>query len=327
MPPTSTTRPPSRSTIALALIGGIGVLLAFVATVSAFGEIAANGVEYALIGADLELGYPSAAFSLALFSALLTVGVARLAGAEFTRGAWAAVAAVGLTAVVFEGWALFLNVDWFVVGLLVLALAAVIVALRNISAIDAPTVVGLFLVPASIAGFFAAFRLTVDKVGTYIDPTTAPTCDLNLLVQCGENLKSWQGSLFGFPNPVIGLIAWIAPLVVGILLIAGLRFARWFWITFNVGVALALVFVIWLISQSIFSLGTLCPWCMATWSVVIPMFWLVTLYNLREGRFGLSERARRFFAGAFGYVPFITLMSYLVVAVIAQLRLDFLSYL
>jgi uncharacterized membrane protein len=305
----------------------VGVLLAFIATVIAFGNIAAAGVDYELIGADLELGYPSVALSLGLFSALLSIGMARLAGTILSRGAWAAITALGLTGVVVEGWVLFLNFDWFVAGLLTLMVAAVVTAIRNVTAIDAPIVVGLFLVPASIAGFFAAFRLTVDKVGTYIDPTTAPTCDLNLLVQCGTNLKSWQGSLFGFPNPVIGLIGWIAPLVVGILLLAGLSFARWFWVTFNVGVALALVFVIWLISQSIFSLGTLCPWCMVTWSVVIPMFWLVTLYNLREGRFGLSERARSFFAGAFTYVPFITLVSYIAVAVIAQLRLDFLSYL
>ena len=34
---------------------------------------------------------------------------------------------------------------------------------------------------------------------------------------------------------------------------------------FNLGVAAALVFVFWLIYQSIFVLGTLCPWCMVTW--------------------------------------------------------------
>ena len=44
--------------------------------------------------------------------------------------------------------------------------------------------------------------------------------------------------------------------------------------------------MIWLIGQSIFVLGTLCPWCMLVWLVTIPLFWVVTLRNAREGVFG-----------------------------------------
>jgi hypothetical protein len=72
-------------------------------------------------------------------------------------------------------------------------------------------------------------------------------------------------------------------------------------------------------------LGILCPWCMVTWAVTILLFWLVTLRNVRLGYFGV--RMARVFGPAYGWVPLITVASYIAVAVVAQLRLDALSYL
>ena len=86
-------------------------------------------------------------------------------------------------------------------------------------------------------------------------------------------------------------------------------------------------FAIWLMYQSIFVLGTLCPWCMVTWSVVIPIFWVSTLWNLKHGVWTNNERARDVGARLLGWSPTIVLASYLIVAVVAQLQLDVLSYL
>ena len=144
-------------------------------------------------------------------------------------------------------------------------------------------------------------------------------------MQCKANLDSWQGSLFGFPNPILGLTGWVAVIVVGAALLAGARFDRWFWIVFNLGVAAALALVVFLIYTSVFVLGTLCPWCMVTWVATIPTFLIVTLHNLRSGTIPLPARGRAFAAAAFGWIPIITLGLYLVVAVIAQLQLDVLG--
>jgi hypothetical protein len=35
-----------------------------------------------------------------------------------------------------------------------------------------------------------------------------------------------------------------------------------------------------LIGQSLYSIGALCPWCMAVWTATIPIFWYVTLRTL-----------------------------------------------
>ena len=185
----------------------------------------------------------------------------------------------------------------------------------------------VFLIVAGVIGWFAAFSLTVEKFHLLTNPGEALSCDFSLLVQCKANLESPQGSIFGFPNPILGLTGWVAPIVVGAALLAGARFSRWFWIIFNIGVAGALVLVIWLISQSLFVLSTLCPWCMVTWAATIPLFWAVTLRNLGAGVIPLPERARRFFQAAFGWTPALTIVSYLAVALTAQIALDVVSYL
>ena len=194
--------------------------------------------------------------------------------------------------------------------------------------IDArPKGLAIFLIVAGVIGWIAAFALTLDKFQLLQDPNAQLGCNLSILVQCGVNLNSWQGAILGFPNPIIGLAAWIAPIAVGVAVLAGAQFARWFWVAFNIGFLGALGFVIWLISQSIFVLGTLCPWCMVTWSVTIPSFIAVTAFTLRNGIIPASPAVRRVAGVVSSWIVVVTLGCYLVVAVIAQLRLDVLSYL
>jgi uncharacterized membrane protein len=126
-------------------------------------------------------------------------------------------------------------------------------------------------------------RLTLEKFDKATGSTAPASCDFSVVVQCSANLDSAQGSVFGFPNPILGLTGWMAPIVVGMAVLAGARFARWFWLTFFAGVTFAFGFVIWLITQSIFFLGTLCPWCMVTWIVTIPTFYAVAVHLLRSG--------------------------------------------
>jgi len=184
----------------------------------------------------------------------------------------------------------------------------------------APLAFALTLIVTGAVGWWAAFSLTLDKIAVLKHPDAVLDCNISVLVQCGKNLGSWQGSVLGFPNPIIGLAAWIAPIIVGVSLLAGARVARWYWILFNLGVAGAQLFVIWLIHESIFDLGTLCPWCMLTWSMVIPLFFTVTVRNAAAGVFG--ERLRRAGRAATPWLIPATVTAYAVVLIIAQLRLD-----
>ncbi len=329
----STTDPrtrPDRLTLLLTAAGALGVVSSFASTVIAFTGIEAAGKGMKLVGADNELGFPSSAFALALFALILAVGVAQLAGAEFRRGWWIGLTPLLLIGSVFEVWVVYLSLvghafTVFPLVQMILLAGAAAIAIIGMPRETPSAALGVFLVVASVSGFFAAFRLVVDKVGTFTNPDVAPTCDVSVLVQCGKNLGSAQGSIFGFPNPLIGVGGWIAVLMVGVMILAGARFARWFWIALNVGMLGALGFIIWLIAQSIFDLHTLCPWCMATWSVVIPTFWLVTLYNFTEGNIPLPAGAVRGARVAYTYVPLITLICYLAVFLIAQVQLDVIN--
>ena len=173
-------------------------------------------------------------------------------------------------------------------------------------------------------GLIAAFALTLDKFAVLEHPGATLNCNISVLVQCGKNLSSPEGSAFGFPNPMLGLIMFPAPIIMGVATLAGVRFPRWWWALFNVGMAFAIGFVAWLMSVSVFVLFTLCPWCMVVWTVVIPMSLGTTLYNLREQNLPLGDRVARLAGKAYGWLPIITLIVYVIFAVIAQVRLDVL---
>ena len=188
-----------------------------------------------------------------------------------------------------------------------------------------PTGLAVFLIVAGAIGFAAAFALTLDKIHLLENPDAQLSCNFSVLFGCGTNLNSPQGSLCGVPNPLLGLAGWSVVITIGMAMLAGARFRSWFWVGLNIGVAGALALVIWLIQQSIFVLDILCPWCMVTWSVTIPVFLAVTLHNLRSGHIPVPVPVRRAAAAAYGWTPLITLGCYILVAVIAQAQMDVLN--
>ncbi len=188
-----------------------------------------------------------------------------------------------------------------------------------------PTVLAVWLVIAGAVGLLAAFSLTMERLHLLADPDAVASCDFSLLVQCTANLEAPQGSVFGFPNPIVGLVGWVAPIVVGMALLARARFARWFWLLFALGMTGAFVFVVWLIAQSLFALGTLCPWCMVTWIVTIPTFYAVILHVMRAGILPLPSPVRAGAETLMGWVPLLTVVSYAAIALIAQLQLDWIG--
>ncbi|PVE92127.1 vitamin K epoxide reductase family protein [Microbacterium sp. TPD7012] len=191
-----------------------------------------------------------------------------------------------------------------------------------------PVVYAVWLIIAGVIGWFAAFQLTMDKFIQLANPEADLSCNVSVMIQCGKNLDSWQGELFGFPNPILGIAGWMAPIFVGVALLAGARFPRWFWATFGAGVLLAFVFVCWLIGQSLYApnLGVLCPWCMLTWSVTIPTFFATMLHLTRNGTFTGNEKVKERANRLMVWVPLATILAYAVIILLVQLRgLDLLG--
>ena len=178
-----------------------------------------------------------------------------------------------------------------------------------------PVAIAILFIVTGLVGLYGSFQLTIDRFLLIENRGTKLNCDINPFVSCGQVIQSWQGSLFGFPNPLIGLMAFVAPVAVGVALLAGARFARWFWILFNVGLLAAMVFIHWLMTQTVFVIGTLCPWCMLVWLIVIPLFWYGTMNNLARN-FGLPEGPASLFRAALPWTWLIVLLNYLVIVAI-----------
>ncbi|MEV4738388.1 MULTISPECIES: vitamin K epoxide reductase family protein [unclassified Microbacterium] len=189
-----------------------------------------------------------------------------------------------------------------------------------------PTVYAVWLIVAGVVGLIAAFALTVEKFVLLQNPQDALSCDISPFIQCSKNLNSPQGEVFGFPNPLLGLMGWMAPLIVGVAILAGARFPRWFWAVFGAGITFAFGFVCWLIGQSLYDLFVLCPWCMITWAVTIPTFFATMLHLTRNGTFTRSEKVQERANSLMAWVPLATVLAYAVIIMMAQLQgLDFLG--
>lgn len=133
-------------------------------------------------------------------------------------------------------------------------------------------------------GLLAAFQLMVERIRVLQDTNYVPACDINPVLSCGSIISTEQASAFGFPNPIIGLIAYPIVLTMGVLLLARVQLPRWVWWGLNLGALAGFAFVIWLIFHSLYVIGALCPWCMVAWAATIPIFWAVTADNAAAGR-------------------------------------------
>ncbi|MDV3127199.1 vitamin K epoxide reductase family protein [Mycobacterium sp. 21AC1] len=134
---------------------------------------------------------------------------------------------------------------------------------------------------AGLVGLTAALTLTYEKIELLINPDYVPSCSINPVLSCGSVMSTPQASLFGFPNPLIGIVAFTVVVVTGVLALAGVSLPRWYWILLAAGTLLGAVFVHWLIFQSLYRIGALCPYCMGVWAVTIPLLVVVSAVALR----------------------------------------------
>ncbi|MGV0851110.1 vitamin K epoxide reductase family protein [Mycolicibacterium phlei] len=144
---------------------------------------------------------------------------------------------------------------------------------------------------AGVLGLAAALALTIEKVELLIDPSYVPTCSLNPVLSCGSVMVTPQAAVFGFPNSLIGVVSFTVVLVTGVLALTRVQLPRWYWAGLAVGSLLGTVFVHWLIFQSLYRIGALCPYCMVVWAVTIPTLIVATAIAVQPQRGNAVLRA------------------------------------
>jgi uncharacterized membrane protein len=176
-----------------------------------------------------------------------------------------------------------------------------------------PRTLGWILTIGGIVGFIASFMLAIERIAMLQDPNYLPTCSFDSVLQCSSVMASDQGSIFGFSNPLIGLAAFPLVIMAGVLALSRVSLPSWFWRWLLVGAAYGMVFVGWLISQTLYEIRALCPYCMVVWAMVIPIFWRTLTYTLSGGHFGSAIAQNGFVRVLERYWWVLTLATYAVV--------------
>ncbi|MFB7911297.1 vitamin K epoxide reductase family protein [Kitasatospora sp. NPDC056076] len=169
-------------------------------------------------------------------------------------------------------------------------------------------------------GLFASAVLTLDKIRLLKDPSYVPSCNINPIISCGSVMRSDQAEAFGFPNSLIGLVAFGVVIAIGAGLLAGASFRRWFWLGLQAGTVFGIGFVTWLMYQALYRISALCPYCMVVWAAMIPLFWYTTLHNLRSGVIPVGPRARTVVREAVRYHWVVPVLWYAVIALLVLNR-------
>ncbi len=149
------------------------------------------------------------------------------------------------------------------------------------------------LVIGGFIGLLMAFIITIEKIHLLQDPSYVPECSINPIISCGNIMKSDQASAFGFPNPLIGLMGFSVVVTIGMAMLAGAKFKRWFWLGLQSGTILGAIFCMWLFYEAVYRIGSLCPYCIVVWTVTIPMLIYTTIWNIRNGFIVLTGNLKK----------------------------------
>lgn len=174
-----------------------------------------------------------------------------------------------------------------------------------------------------VVGWLASGTLTLERLELYKNANHVASCDFGLFLSCTSLMKTSQASLFGFPNPFLGVVGFAVVITVAMVLLAGASLPRWFMNGLQVGVTAALALITFFWITSVYVVMTLCPWCMVVWAMIIPMFLLVTAYNLYNGNLvkNPSEKLKSFVSGWWWIVAVI-----LIVGIIGSILIRFAEY-
>lgn len=184
---------------------------------------------------------------------------------------------------------------------------------RNVPAVESTSRLRAWvLLIAGIVATIASAGLTIEKIMVLQDPSYVPTCSINPVISCGSVMMSEQASAFGFPNPIIGVAAFPVVAATGAAMLAGARLRGWYWWSLAAGSVFGIGFVHWLMFQSMFRIGALCPYCMVVWACMIVIIVTVASQLARRGRLPswIATFSPVIIVGWIAIVAFVALMHF-----------------
>lgn len=146
------------------------------------------------------------------------------------------------------------------------------------------------LIIGGLIGLICSIVLTNDELRLAENPAFQPSCNLNPVIACGSVMKSSQAHLFSIPNPWLGLGAFSVLMTVGVAMLAGAQFKKWFWAGIEVGMTLGMIFAYWLLFESVYHINALCPYCLIVDVAVTTMFWYTAIFVFQDGKLPVPKK-------------------------------------
>lgn len=182
------------------------------------------------------------------------------------------------------------------------------------------TTLSSILIASGSIGLLSSFMLTLDKINISADSSYVPNCSLNPILSCVSVMQSPQSEILGFPNQVVGLMAFSSIITVGVLLLFTKQLPKRFWQLFIPSIWIGFMVIHWMIFQSLYVLSTLCLWCMATWVAFAPLAWYSLFYGLSHNYILNQKRFSATIKSLLQYRHFIVAIWYVAVIIAVTTR-------
>ena len=175
---------------------------------------------------------------------------------------------------------------------------------------------------SSFLSLVAALVLAIDAVKLAAQPAGQLSCDINAVLSCGKVAKAWQSQLLGFPNSFIGLMTEPVVITVAIAGLGLVTFPRWFMRVAHIVYGAGLIFALWLLSQSLFVINSLCPWCLLVTGSTITVFSTITRVVLLENSWNFAperqEKIVSFLERGWGRVFYVGSYATITIVIFAK---------
>lgn len=139
----------------------------------------------------------------------------------------------------------------------------------------------------------ASLVLSIEAFHLLENPNAQLSCSVNAVINCASVMQYDGANIFGWPNSFLGLMAEPVVITVAVAGLAGIKFPRVFMAAAQVGYGLGLLFALYLFSESLYVIGSLCPWCLLVTLTTTLVFFSLLRYNLRENNLYMSHTAHQ----------------------------------
>lgn len=174
------------------------------------------------------------------------------------------------------------------------------------------------MIVSGLVGLFVSFKLSIEAWELAGDPGLDLACDITSHISCTTVAKTWQATLLGFPNAFLGILFEGIVLTISVAVVAGIRFPRWYMRCVETLYTVALLFALWLFTQSYFVIHALCPWCLLI-TLTTTLVWVgLTRMNVRDHVLPGTVRLRWFVASGNDWI--ITIAFLVVLAAMVLVR-------